>query len=193
MTRGGSRNFGKGGVPPPPHGNAEGAGKISLKERFLWAEGEQEIKERVPNMRFPGICDQNPRPYSELKLFWIEKYLYFCRNMVGGGGGGAACAASKSAYAVIWIDLYALFLLGYTCIGIPGTTLYNTERDLCRSGTCTRLVDLPHDHINPINCIRCKSHICNTPEYWDTDMVFYFRHAGLQTQTHHTSWSGLRS
>ena len=50
----------------PPPANAKGAEKM---KRFLGAEGAQNMKIRVPNKRFPGIWDQNPRPYnSELKI-----------------------------------------------------------------------------------------------------------------------------
>ena len=39
--RGGSRNFAKGGAPPPPDANAEGTNKM---KRFLCAEGAQKMK-----------------------------------------------------------------------------------------------------------------------------------------------------
>ena len=47
----------------------------------------KERKIRVLNKRFPGIWDQNPRPYSELNLF-NEKYLSLQKLGGGGGEGG---------------------------------------------------------------------------------------------------------
>ena len=57
-------HFGKGGVPPPPDVNAEGVGGI---KSFFCADVAHKIKIRVPNKRFPGMWDQNPRSYSYLK------------------------------------------------------------------------------------------------------------------------------
>ena len=59
LSRGGSRNFGKGAWP---HANAEGTDKN--EKVFFSAEVAQKMKIRVSIKCFPGIWDQNSRSYS---------------------------------------------------------------------------------------------------------------------------------
>ena len=56
LNRGGSRNFGK-GTPAPCERRRSGKMKL-----------------RVPNKRFSGIWDQNPRFYSYLKKKYLKSW-----------------------------------------------------------------------------------------------------------------------